>query len=176
MQMIQKYEMICNDSDLLAIQSKFNIDEERFVQGVIFAENIVRGESANNSYALAFDCELKEANTKSSNLRNSKWIQEIIKYIKPDQETLYFGEIRQIIRKGMEIIDNPYSEVKDKVAAMNALAKYIKTQTNKNQNEQAKISDSGKLIVELMKGIAELGLNDKMIGRDGTIIDVPILE
>ncbi len=169
-------ETLSSQPELVAIKDKHGIDEERFVRGVIFSEYIVNGESANNAYVYAFDCERKEATMKSTNLRNTKWVQELIMYFKPDENTLYFGEIRQIIRKGMAIIDNPMSEDKDVISAMNALAKYVKVSKAARENEDTSISDATQMIAGLMEGIASLSNNDKMIGAHGKIIDVPILE
>jgi hypothetical protein len=173
---MNELETLSSQPELLAIRDKHKIDEERFVRGVIFAEYIVNGESANKAYTYAFECDMATARTRSANLRNSRWIQELILYFKPDENTLYFGEIRQIIRKGMEIIDNPMSEPKDVVAAMNALAKYVKVSKSVKDNEDTSISDATKLISGLMEGIAQLSNQDKMIGPNGKIIDVPILE
>jgi len=169
-------ETLSSQPELLAIKDKHGIDEERFVRGVIFSEYIVNGESANNAYVYAFDCEPREASTKSANLRRTKWVEELILYFKPDENTLYFGEIRQIIRKGMSIIDNPMSEDKDVISAMNALAKYVKVSKAARENEDTSISDATTLIAGLMEGIASLSSQDKMIDKYGTIVDVPILE
>jgi len=169
-------DMISNQPDLEIIMDKHDVPKERFVRGVIFAEYIVNGENANNAYSWAFECDKREASTKSTNLRNSKWVQELILYFKPDENTLYFGEIRQIIRKGMNIIDDPMSEPKDIISAMNALSKYIKT-TKSNQEEDEKLSsDATKMITGLMEGIAQLVDKDKMINKHGVIIDVPLLQ
>ena len=100
-------DMISNQPDLEIIMDKHDVPKERFVRGVIFAEYIVNGENANNAYSWAFECDKREASTKSTNLRNSKWVQELILYFKPDENTLYFGEIRQIIRKGCLLYTSP---------------------------------------------------------------------
>lgn len=168
-------EMISSQPNLEIIMEKHDIDKERFVRGVIFAEYVVNGESANNAYTRAFECTRKEASTKSANFRNSKWIQELIIYFRPDENTLYFGEIRQIIRKGMNIIDDPLSEPKDIISAMNALSKYIKVNNTSQQEENILASDATKLMTGLIKGMEELANSNKMISGDGAIIDVPIL-
>ncbi len=169
-------EMISGQPELEIIMEKHNIEKQRFVRGVIFAEYIVNGESANNAYSWAFECDRKESSMKSSNLRNSKWIQELILYFKPDENTLYFGEIRQIIRKGMSIIDDPMTEDKDVISTMNALAKYVKVSKSNKDNEQEISSDAAQLMTGLIKGIEDLSNQNKMIAGNGTIIDVPILK
>lgn len=168
-------DMISNQPELELIMDKHGIEKERFVRGVIFAEYIVNGENATNSYMWAFECDKNEARMKSTNLRNAKWVQELIIYFKPDENTLYFGEIRRIIRVGMEIIDSA-EEDKDRIAAMNALAKYVKVGKQTQDIDDKTISDSTKMIAGLMDGIAELANKDKMINKHGNIIDVPILE
>ena len=173
---MNELETLSTQPELIAIKERHNIEEERFVRGVIFAEYIVNGESANKAYMYAFECDMNVAKTRSANLRNTKWVQELIMYFKPDENTLYFGEIRQIIRKGMSIIDDPMSEQKDVIAAMNALAKYVKVSKVAKENEDTSISDATQLIAGLMDGIAALSNQDKMIDKHGKIIDVPILE
>ena len=169
-------QIIDNNFELIAIQEKHNVERERFVRGVIFSEELVNGTSASEAYAMSFEVTKYEAQTRSANFRNSKWVQELILYFKPDENTLYFGEIRQIIRKGMNIIDDPMSEPRDIISAMNALAKYIKT-TKTNQEQEEKLSsDATKMIAGLMEGIAQLASSDRMINKHGQIIDVPILK
>ena len=169
-------DIITNQPDLELIMEKHNIPRERFVRGVIFAEYIVNGENATNSYMWAFECERDEARMNSSNLRNSKWIQDLILYLKPDENTLYFGEIRAIIRKGMKIIDDPMSEDKDVIAAMNALAKYIKASKSSKDEEKQSSTDAQKMMSQLMDGIKQLTDQGKMVDKHGNIIDVPVLE
>jgi len=173
---MNELDTISSQPELLTIRDKYNVNEERFVRGVIFAEYIVNGESANTAYKYAFEVDSQEAKKYSANLRNTKWIQELILYFKPDENTLYFGEIRQIIRKLMAIIDNPVSEDKDIISAANALAKYVKVSRQNKDNEENVISDATKLISGLVKGIEQLSEQNKMIGPNGQIIDVPILE
>lgn len=173
---MQESDMISNQPDLEFIREKHNVERERFVRGVIFAEYVVNGDSANNAYHWAFECDKREASMKSANFRNSKWVQDLIKYFRPDEDTLYFGEIRQIIRTGMAIIDNPNSEDKDKIAAMNALSKYVKVTKSKDVDGMTEVSDATKMIAGLMEGISKLVDRDKMIDRNGKIIDVPVLE
>ena len=173
---MNELDTLSSQPELIAIKEKHNIQDERFVRGVIFSEYIVNGESANTAYTYAFEVDRKEAAKYSANLRNSKWIQELILYFRPDENTLYFGEIRQIIRKGMAIIDNPMSEDKDVISAMNALAKYVKVSKSVKDHEDSSISDATQMIAGLMEGIAQLADKDKMIDKHGKIIDVPILE
>ena len=168
-------EMISNQPELIVIRHKHKIDNERFTRGVIFAEFVVNGDSANNAYMYAFECDKTKATMSSANFRNSKWIQELIQFFRPDENTLYFGEIRQIIRKGMAIIDNPNTEDKDIISAMNALAKYVKVSSSTKTNEEEMVSDAAKLMTGLIKGISELSAQNKMINGNGDIIDVPVL-
>jgi hypothetical protein len=160
---------------LQIIREKNNIDKERFLRGVIFAENIIQGFSANKAYQIAFQVNGEEARKYSSRFRNTKWVQELIKEMKPEEDTLYFGEVRAIIQRGMKIITNPESEDKDVTAAMNALAKYVKPPT-KRDNEEHTINETAKLVGTLMEGVNTLVQNNKMVSGDGQIIDIPVLE
>ncbi len=169
-------QILENKPELKKIQERHNIDKERFVRGVIFAEFIVNGENGTNSYKWAFDCDEMTARMNAGTLRNTKWVQDLIINLRPDENTLYFGEIRQIIRKGMAIIDNPNAEDKDIISAMNALAKYVKVSKPIVNEEELIASDAVKLITGLVSGIERLVGEEKMIDKHGTIIDVPVLE
>lgn len=169
-------QMLESRPELEKIRDRHNIDKERFIRGIIFAEFIVQGENGTNSYKWAFDCSESIARSNAGTLRNTKWIQDLILTLRPDENTLYFGEIRQIIRKGMTIIDNPYSEDKDVISAMNALAKYVKVSKATVTEDEVVASDAVKLITGLVQGIEDLANSNKMIDKHGTIIDVPVLK
>ena len=173
---MNEIQLLSTQPELIIIRDKHNIEEERFVRGVIFAEYIVNGENATNAYMYAFECDKKLAQMNSSNLRNAKWVQDLIMYFRPDENTLYFGEIRQIIRKGMQIVDDPMSEPKDVVSAINALAKYIKVSKQTTDAESNVVSDAAQMIAGLMEGIGQIVEQNKMVDKHGNIIDVPILE
>ena len=173
---MQEQQMLEARPDLKKIQDRYNIEKERFIRGVIFAEFIVNGENATNSYQWAFEVDTQVARMNAATLRNTKWVQEIIIALRPDENTLYVGEIRQIIRKGMAIIDNPHSEPKDVISAINALAKYVKVAKPILNEEETVASDAINLITGLVKGIEDLANGNKMIDKHGDIIDVPILK
>ncbi len=173
---MKENQMLENRPDLEKIRERHNIDKERFIRGIIFAEFIVNGENGTNSYKWAFDCDEMTARMNAGTLRNTKWVQDLIINLRPDENTLYFGEIRQIIRKGMAIIDNPNAEDKDIISAMNALAKYVKVSKVVLNDEEKMVSDATKLMTGLIKGIEHLSRDNKMINEDGNIIDVPVLE
>ncbi len=162
--------------ELEQMRERHNIDKERFIKGIIFAEFIIQGENGTNSYKWAFQCDEQSARMNASTLRNTKWMQDLIVNLRPDDNTLYFGEIRQIIRKGMAIIDNPNSEDKDIISAMNALAKYVKISKPVIHVDEVAANDAMKAIGNLVQGIAQLSEAGKMIDKHGTIIDVPVLE
>lgn len=173
---MEEKQMLESRPELQKIRERYNIDKERFIRGVIFAEFIVQGENGTNSYKWAFEVDDVVARMNAGTLRTTKWVQELIKELRPDENTLYFGEIRQIIRRGMKIIDNPNSEDKDVISAMNALAKYVKVYKPEMNAEEVIQNDAVKLIGGLVKGIENLVGENKMINKYGDIIDVPVLD
>jgi len=169
-------DFIKNYPQLEYMMEKHGIDKRRFVAGIIFAEMIVNGETQTNAYMYAFGTDKDKARQNASRFRLAQWVQELILFFKPDDKTLYFGETRQIIRKLMFIIDDWNAENKDKIAAANALAKYIKAPVKKEESDEKNVSDAQQMIAGLMDGILKLSNSDKMINKHGEIIDVPVLK
>lgn len=167
--------IISNNPELLNMMEKSGIDRERYIRGIIFAENIVNGENANDSYSYAFEVSKEEAKKYSANLRKAKWIEEIILFLKPSEEALYFGETRAIIRRLMKIIDNSEDE-KEVISAARALHPYINNRKNSKSEELEVIQEGKDLIQTLIDSAKQLASENKMITPSGEIIDVPILK
>lgn len=170
--------VLLEDKDAIeVIRKRFNIDETRFSYGIKFVQNILDGDSKNKAYAKAFDVEPDKARMYSSQLHRGKWIQELIKYLRPDEDTLYLSEIKKIITSGMEIVNNPKSSPREKTEAMKALQPYIKAENQRLEIDLQVSDTTGESIVSaLTDKIALLASSGKMVDESGEIIDVCAIE
>ena len=156
-----------------------NIDElnrRYFALAVLFCEKILDGEPKSKAYQEVFNVSLDKARTTASQFHRSKWVQELLLFLRPNEHSLYFGERKRIIQAGMQIIDDPRASNRDKTEAMKALQPFIKQEILDNDavDNIDKIGDT--VSAEITKKIAELALVGKMIGDDGKIIDVQMIE
>ena len=162
---------------LEAFRKQFNItDIDRFNKAVVFCEQILDGGVKSKVYAEVFGVTIEKARTLSSQFHRAKWVQELLLFLRPDEQSLYFGERKRIIQAGMNIIDDPTASHRDKTEAMKALQPYIKQEkieqemTMKVESLGESISDS---ITSKLEDLAERG---KMIDDKGNIIDVMVIE
>jgi len=165
--------------ELQAIRKYFNVDEEMFSKGYSFAQLVIDGNSAVKSYEQAFGVEKALASSRANGFLQRKWVRELVRSIKVDDDTLYIGEVKKIIQRGMQIINNPKGSNRDVTEAMKALQPYIKQQTQRVEAD-IKITDANKpldaVMDKIQDGIKLLQTNGKMINQEGQIIDVePIL-
>jgi len=160
--------------DLKIIQKRYRIDDARFVQGLDFAEMVADGMAANDAYARAFQCSNSEASMYSANLKRTKWVQDLIKYLLPDP-TVDFTEVRRtIISKNMKTIRSS-SEPTEIAAATNALAKFVITPPSKEEAVQD--SSAAEMIVgKLIDKMSELAAENKMVSPSGDIVEIGVLE
>ena len=162
--------------ELEAFRKQFNIEPVRFNLAVKFCEMVIDGGVKSKVYAHVFDVPLEKARTVASQFHRTRWVQELILFLRPDEQSLYFGERKRIIQAGMNIIDDPRASHREKTEAMKALQPYIK-QEKIDQEMTVKIETQGETISEsITNQIAELAERGKMIGDDGKIIDVMVIE
>ena len=162
--------------ELEGFRKNFNIDPEKFVKAVKFCEKILDGESKSKAYADVFEVSIEKARTTSSQFHRSKWVQELVLFLRPDEQSLYFGERKRIIQAGMAIIDDPRASHRDKTEAMKALQPYIKQEKIDNELN-VKIETVGETTSEsINKQLEDLASKGMMIGDDGLIIDVSVIE
>jgi hypothetical protein len=165
--------------DLVLLQQRMNIDEDKFWKGVHYAQRIQDGLKQNAAYAEAFGVDSKIASKTSSQFHRGKWVQELIRFFRPDEETLYIGEIKTIIAQGMQIVKDPRSSNREKTEAMKALQPYIKAEKLEQINieEMNVVQTTGESIVhtldQKLQAIADDG---KMVDENGDIIDVTPIE
>lgn len=166
--------------DLILIKQRLNVDEEKFWKGVHYAQRIQDGLKQNAAYAEAFGVDAKEASKTSSQFHRGKWVQELIRFFRPDEETLYIGEIKTIIAKGMEMIKDPRSSNREKTEAMKALQPYIKAEKAAEQiniEELNVVATSGETIVQTLdQKLQAIADDGKMVDENGDIIDVVPIE
>ena len=91
-------------TELELIRTRFGIKEDRFRNAIVFAELIVSGMSRKKAYEQAYDADKNTAISRASGTFRAKYVQELIRYLRPDDDTLYIGEIKTIIQRGMEIV------------------------------------------------------------------------
>ena len=150
-------------------------DKDRFDRAVEFVEKVIEGATKVQAYANAFNVPLQKARTVASQFHKSKWVQEIFIYLRPDDQSLYFGEVKRIIQVGMEIIDSNESSPRDKIEAMKALQPYVKAEKLAVEF-QAKKETVGETTTERIKNmIAEISSEGRMINEKGEIIDVDVV-
>ena len=151
-------------------------DEVKFYKAVDYVRLVIDGEKRTLAYAKAFGIPISKANTVASNFHKSKWVQEIFVALRPDQESLYFGEIKQIIKVGMDIIDDKDGKPRDKIEAMKALQPYIKAEQAKSEADNA-MNTAEKTVAELLdEKIEALAKSGMMVSTSGDIIDLDEIE
>lgn len=169
---------LLEDKDSLeVIRKRFNVEEVKFQKGLEFVQLVMDGTSKNKSYVEVFKVDTETAKKVSSQFHRGKWIQALIAYLRPDEDSLYFGEIKAIIAKGMEIVNNPRSSAREKTEAMKALQPYIKAEHAKIEIDVNVATTTGDSIVtQLTDKIAMLSHAGKMVDESGEIIDVKPIE
>ena len=151
-------------ADHSIIKKKFGIKDDAFEKGIVFAQLVVDGMSRKKAYEQTFNVDKAKAITNSSSYFRRKWVQELIRYVRPNDDTLYIGEIKTIIDRGMEIIRDRRSSPREVTEAMKALQPYIKQEQLKIELDLAEnASDAVGMISTLMSGIDKITDQKKMI-------------
>jgi hypothetical protein len=164
--------------ELMSLRRYLGIsDEDRFERAVKFVELCLDGEKKNKAYMQAFECDKGHADRNASSLHRSKWVQEIFKFMRPEDNSLYIGEIKQIIAEGMRIINDPLESARNKTEAMRALQPYIKAEKAEEQAGIEKEKGTGEsMSAKLQEQIDQLAAAGKMVTPEGEIIDVDVIE
>lgn len=164
-------------SDLEAFRKQFNVtDEDKFWRAVIFAEKVIEGGVVSRIYSEVFEVPIEKARTLSGNFHRSKWVQELILFLRPDEGSLYFGERKRIIARGMQIIDDNSASNRDVIEAIKAMQPYLKQEVIEHELK-VKGDTAGQMlhatINEKLLALAESG---QMVDKSGNIIDVDVIE
>ena len=169
--------LIEDEVALEVLRKRLNVEETKFQKGLTFVQNVLDGETKNKAYVIAFGVDTDTAKKVSSQFHRGKWIQALIAYLRPEEDSLYIGEIKTIIAKGMEIIKNPRASAREKTEAMKALQPYIKAERVQLEVDVDITDTTGASIVsQLTDKIALLANNGKMVGNNGEVIDVKPIE
>ncbi len=163
--------------DFNLIKKKFGIKDDSFEQGIIFAQLVVDGMSRKKAYEQTFNVDKDNAQANASSYFRRKWIQELIRYLTPNDSTLYIGEIKTIIDRGMSIIRDGRASNREVTEAMKALQPYLKQEQVKLALElDASVGEGIGAIQSLMQGINAITEQRKMIGNNGEIVDVELID
>jgi len=160
--------------ELELIRTRFGVEPERFQKAISFAQLIVEGVSRKRAYEEAYQATKDQAISRASSTFRAKYVQELVRYFRPNDDTLYIGEIKTIIQRGMEIVRDRRSSPREVTEAMKALQPYIKQQVDaKLQVEHThEVKPADAVMVKMQKQIEQLTSNGKMVSQDGEIIDV----
>ena len=160
--------------ELELIRKKFGIQEDRFDSAIMFANLIVEGHSRKKAYEQAYQATKDEATSRASSTFRAKYIQELIRYFRPDDDTLYIGEIKTIIQRGMEIVRDRRSSGREVTEAMKALQPYLKAQLQMQMTVDVEhsVKPADAVMTKLQGQIELLSSNGKMVSQNGEIIDV----
>lgn len=156
---------------LSQIKDYFNIDDDRFIRGYIFARGILDGLTVNASYSEAFDVSLNAARGLSSQLYRTKWIQSIIAELEVDTEARdrdYIQEAKETLSAVMATSTDP----KDLVAAARAMGSLIKDTKKQDKEEQ---QSSGSKIEEMLQYLKDVSQKGQMVSSETGIIDVVVI-
>lgn len=120
---------------LSQIKEYFNIEDDRFIRGYIFARGVLDGLTVNSSYSEAFDVSLNTARGLSSQLYRTKWIQAIISELEVDTEARDRDYIQEAKETLSAVMATEGVEIKDRIAAARAMGSIIKDTKNKIENK-----------------------------------------
>lgn len=164
------------NSELETFRKQFNVEPDRFQKAVRFCEQVLEGGVKYKIYAEVFEVDNDKAKTLAGQFHRTKWVQELILFMRPNEHSLYFGERKRIIQAGMSIIDNASASNRDKTEAMKALQPFIKAEIAENDNEEAIERVGESISNKLTKQIEQLAKRGLMINDKGDIIEVGLLE
>ena len=164
-------------AELETFRKNFNItDVERFNNAVTFCEKIIDGGVVSQVYSAVFNVPIEKARTVAANFHRSKWVQELILFLRPDEQSLYFGERKKIIRRGMQIIDDPNASNRDVTEAIKALQPYLKQEKIDHEVSLKGDSSGQSLQMSINDKLTEISERGMMVDKSGNIIDVDVIE
>ena len=163
-------------AELETVRKQLNIEPDRFYKAVKFCELVLDGTRKTDSYMQAFSVSKATAETTASQFHKSKWVQNLILFLRPNEHTLYFGERKRIIQAGMAIIDDRGASNRDKTEAMKALQPFIKAEMADNEEKDTTENVGETTSQNLSRQIAILASKGLMINDSGDIIEVELIE
>jgi len=167
------------EPELLAIQAKAKVDDDRFQGGLKFAHLVIDGSKVNAAYAEAFNVDAEVAKKVSSQFHRSKWVQNLVLFLTPDDGTINQAECRVVIRKLMAIVNSERTTPREKTEAAKALQPYIKQEKQRAETELnltiGELNVGETASTNLSKQIALLHDAGKMVNSNGEVIDVDVI-
>lgn len=169
---------LSEDKEALSVlRNRFKIDETRFEQGLLFAQGIIDGQSKNKAYAEAFGVDTDKARRVSSQFHRGKWIQALISYLRPEEDSLYFGEVKAVIAANMRVIRDIRSSPREVAECTKAVQPFIKAEKLRLEVDVDVKDNTGEsTVTKLTDQISILMGMGKMINETGDIIDVEPIE
>ena len=162
---------------LEAIRKKYNISQERFIDGYHFAVSCNEGVSRVESYEIAFGVDKASATRSATNLFRSKWIQDLIRYTMIPDETMYLQNRSDVIKRLMDIVNDERASYREKTDAAKALQPYIKeVKVGINIEAELSLNEGNDIMTQFIGAIDKLVGEKKMIDNNKNIIDVEMIE
>ncbi|MCH9712818.1 MAG: hypothetical protein K0U20_09365 [Proteobacteria bacterium] len=150
-----------------------------FNKGVRYVSKVLDGESRTNSIMFAFDISKDRARSKASDFHRRKWVQEVLRYLSPDEGTLYIGEVDTVIKTAMEMIRDPRRDDRVKIEAIKAVQPFIKQMVQREETNikiTAEANPAEAVMTQMVDAVKQLTANGKMINQKGEIIDVETVQ
>ena len=176
--MLELLERSEDETKLLeAVRRKYNIKEERFIDGYNFALEINEGRNRVEAYEIAFGVDKTSATRSATNLFRAKWIQDLVRLTLIPDEVNYVSNRSDVVKQMMDIINDPISSPREKTDAAKALQPYIKEQKlGIDLNAQIEIEAGEDTMTKLVSAIGQVVGAGKMISNKGEIVDVELIE
>ena len=172
-------ELTVEDENLNLIKSHFKIKDEMFSKGVQYVSKVLDGESRVVSFEKAFDVEKASARSRSGEFHRRKWVQEIFRYLQPDEGTLYIGDIESVIKTAMTMIKDDRRDDRVRIEAMKAVQPFIKQMIHKEETTIKLVAEQNPaeaIMTQMTDAIKQLSGSGKMINQAGEIIDVQAVQ
>ena len=167
------------DKNLTAIKEHFRIKDIMFDKGVQYVSKVLDGDSRTVAYCKAFEVEKSAGRSNSGEFHRRKWVQEVFRYMQPDEGTLYIGDIESIVKTAMEMIKDPRRDDRVKIEAMKAVQPFIKQMVQREETTIKIIAEQNPaeaIMTQMTKQIAELSNSGKMVNPSGEIVDVELVQ
>ena len=157
-----------------AVKHRMSNDQERFMQGLKFAQLLVQYKDKGKAYNKVYGFSERSA-TLSTQLLSTQWMTMIMDRFQDSQYAIFFDKRLQIMDEAFVISMDKGEATKNRVDAM----KFFGEQTKKPDTIKIDIEVEDKSSIELVGRIDSilktLSKNGQLYQNDGTITDVDII-
>jgi hypothetical protein len=170
------YEDDESKKKLRKIQELYGIEEQRFVNGFLFATLISEGRTVNGAYVDAFEVTPAIARTRSSQLYRAKWIQTLLGEVELDvsvDDRDRINGIKETLTLAME--DSPDEKIR--IDAATKLSQVLQGEA-KMKIEEKKIhveEAKGTEIQEILRDIKAMAGKGKVLSLTDGVIDTEVI-